>query len=111
MKTIKGLGKKNMVDYVLANSTLQEEQFAFVMIGLSGAATFIVAKDNKLIMLGEFDYRRFIHIAPPYDTQNNVIAITRFLDLCIRKFEGEDISVPELFGNSDGWDECYKREA
>jgi len=111
MNTIKGLGAKNIVDYILANSTLQEDQFAFVMRGLSGAATFIVAKDNKLIKLGDFDYRRFIRITPPYDTQKDVIAIAIFLDLCIRKLEGEDINVPELFGNSDNWDACYKKES
>jgi hypothetical protein len=111
MDTVKGLGAKNIVDYVLANSTLQKDQFAFVMKGLSGAATFMVAKENKLIDLGDFDYRRFIRVTPPYDTQNDVIAITRFLDLCIRKFEGESITVPELFGNSDSWDKCYKKES
>ncbi|MEI6673524.1 MAG: hypothetical protein WCL02_09950 [bacterium] len=108
MNTVKGLGIKNIVDYVLANSKLQEDEFAFVRILLSEAITFIVAKDNKIIGLGQFDCKRF-SIEPPYDTKNDIIAITRFLDLCIRKLEDENITVPELFGNSDFWDECYKK--
>ncbi len=107
MEIIKELIYQSFVDYVINNSTLKKDQFTFAMQGGHGYATFIVAKDNKLLFLGEFSFDRFIRGVYGTD-EDDLIAITKFLNLCIKKLEDHSIKVPILYGNPEVWDRCYK---
>jgi len=108
MATIKALGYKNLVDYVLNNSTLKEDQFTFAMQGGDGYNSFIVAKENKLLFLGEFSYARFIRMEYPVDS-SDCVAITKFFDLCIKKLSNKNVKVPPLYGNPETWNPCYRK--
>lgn len=107
-KIVFGLGYKSLENYVIENSSLKKEQFVFVMFGGDGYAHFLVAKDNQIIDLGQFYYNLFIP-GGGSKIEGDLIAITRFLDLCIKKLEDPKIEVPMLTGNPDMWDVCYKK--
>jgi hypothetical protein len=107
---VDGLGHKNLVDYVLKNSTLKKDEFVFAivfMLGGDGYAHFLVAQDNKIIDLGEFYYDRFIGCNHEWSGAD-VPAISKFLNLCIQKITDPSIKVPILTGNPDMWDKYYK---
>ena len=107
MGIVKGLGSKNLVDYVLNNSTLKKDQFTFAMKGRDGLASFLVAKDNVLLSLGQFSYKRFIRVE--YGTSEaDLMAISKFFDLCIQKLSIPGIEVPKLDDNDAFWSEYYQ---
>lgn len=108
METVNGLGQQNLIDYVLKNSGLKKNQFVFALQSRSSYCSFIVARNDELVVLGSFNFEKFILNKPPYDPGRELIAITRFLDLCINKFQDPSIVVPDLEGNSDYWNDCYK---
>ena len=104
---IKNLEVSSLVDYVLKNSDLKINQFTFTLDPGTGYSKFIVVMDNKLIELGEFYYE--IHLRKRFGiTKKDLIAMTKFLDLCIEKFLNKKIEVPTLHGNPEYWDACYK---
>lgn len=109
MEMIKSLGSKAIVEYVQNNSTLTQNQFTFAMEGGDGYSSFLVAKENKMIRLGKLSYNRFIRVEYGTTTKDR-FALTKFLNLCIQKFNGKKVSVPVLFGNPEGWNKIYYQE-
>lgn len=109
-KLVAGLGYNNLEAYVIANSSLKKGQFVFAMLGGDDYSHFLVAKDNQITDLGEFSYERFIRVEYGSE-ETDIVATTRFLDLCIKKLEKPTLKkVPMLAGNPDLWDKCYKKK-
>ena len=106
-KHIKNFEVSSLINYILENSNLNTDQFTFTLGDTTGYSKFVVVKDNKLIKLGEFyyeiDQRKRFGI-----TEKDLVAMTKFLDLCLEKIENPTINVPTLVGNPDHWDKCYK---
>ncbi len=98
--------QEDMVNCFAEKTGLEKDQFGFFQTDDSGYATLIVIKDNHLVELGRFVHDGFIRNSDLFERYGK--AVNMFLDLCVRKFQGEDIKVPDLYGNPDCWGDCYK---
>jgi len=107
-KIVNGLGHNDLVDYVLENSTLKKGQFALIssIFGKEDGYHHFFLTTDTLLEMGWVESNRFIEGDP---CEENLFAMTKFLDLCIKKIEDPSIMVPILGGNPEGWDACYKK--
>ncbi|HKL44087.1 MAG TPA: hypothetical protein VJ892_02285 [Candidatus Absconditabacterales bacterium] len=108
-KLLKKLGEEALIDYVEKKSKLKRNQFMFAITGGNLYVSLVIAKNNELIKVGNFSYNAFIKNVYE-DSPEHIYAIKKHIDLCIKRYNGEDVEIPTLCGNKNFWKDVYKKK-